>query len=79
MIIGLLSGSFDSAHEEHAHITREAMKRFGLDGVWWLVSSGNPLKARGPAPMNERIARARMAMHHPGVIMIDIEARLGTR
>lgn len=79
MTIGLLGGSFDPAHAGHAHITREALKRFGLSRVWWLVSPGNPLKARGPAPMAERIARARAVMDHPRVVVSDIEARLGTR
>jgi len=32
-VIGLLGGSFDPAHAGHAHITREALKRFGLDQV----------------------------------------------
>ena len=49
-VIGLLGGSFDPPHAGHAHISREALKRFGLDRVWWLVSPGNPLKSRGPAP-----------------------------
>ena len=31
MVIGLLGGSFDPAHDGHAHITREAIKRMGLD------------------------------------------------
>lgn len=79
MIIGLLGGSFDPAHAGHAHITREALKRFGLDRVWWLVSPGNPLKARGPAPMAARLARARAVMDHPRVVITDIEAHLGTR
>lgn len=79
MTVGLLGGSFDPAHEGHAHITREALKRFGLARVWWLVSPGNPLKARGPAPMADRIARARKVMGHPRVVISDIEARLGTR
>ncbi len=79
MRIGLLGGSFDPAHEGHAHITREALKRFGLDRVWWLVSPGNPLKEHGPAPMAERIARARAVMDHPRVDISDAEARLGTR
>ena len=79
MTIGLLGGSFDPAHQGHAHITREALKRFGLDRVWWLVSPGNPLKARGPAPMAERIGRAKAVMDHPRVVVSDIEARLGTR
>lgn len=78
-MIGLLGGSFDPAHAGHAHITREALKRFGLDQVWWLVSPGNPLKARGPAPMAARIAQARAVMVHPRVQVTGVEARLGTR
>ena len=79
MRIGLLGGSFDPAHEGHALITRQALKRFGLDEVWWLVSPGNPLKARGPAPIEERMARARSVMQHPRVQVTDLERKLGTR
>ena len=79
MTIGLLGGSFDPAHAGHVHITREALKRFGLDRVWWLVSPGNPLKPHGPAPMSQRLAAARAIMQHPRVQISDIEARLGTR
>jgi len=75
----LLGGSFDPAHSGHAHITREALKRFGLDRVWWLVSPGNPLKARGPAPLADRMKHAQNVMRHPRVEVTDIEARLGTR
>ena len=78
-VIGLLGGSFDPAHSGHAHITREAIKRFGLDGVWWLVSPANPLKERGPAPLDKRMDRARQVMQHPRVQITDIEAHLGTR
>ncbi len=77
--VGLLGGSFDPAHEGHAHVTRVALTRFGLDRVWWLISPGNPLKQAGPAPMAQRIARARAVIDHPGVAVTDIEARLGTR
>ena len=79
MVVGLLGGSFDPAHAGHAHITREALKRFRLDRVWWLVSPGNPLKSRGPAPMALRLAQARAVMQHPRVTVTDVEARLGTR
>jgi nicotinate-nucleotide adenylyltransferase len=79
MTIGLLGGSFDPAHAGHAHITREALKRFGLDRVWWLVSPGNPLKSEGPAPLAARMARARLVMDHPRVVITDLETRLGTR
>ena len=78
-VIGLLGGSFDPAHAGHVHITREALKRFGLDQVWWLVSPGNPLKEHGPAPLARRLARARAEMQHPRVVVTDLEARLGTR
>ncbi len=79
MVIGLLGGSFDPAHGGHVHITREALKRMGLDRVWWLVSPGNPLKQHGPAPLADRMARARAIMRDPRVSVSDIEARLGTR
>ena len=79
MVVGLLGGSFDPAHAGHVHITREAAKRLRLDRVWWLVSPGNPLKARAPAAMALRLARARQVMQDPGVVVTDLEARLGTR
>lgn len=77
--IGLLGGSFDPAHAGHVHITREALKRFDLDAVWWLVSPGNPLKAKGPAPLDKRMAQAQHLMQHPRVTVTDIEDALGTR
>ena len=79
MVIGLLGGSFDPAHEGHVHISREALKRMGLDQVWWLVTPGNPLKARQPAPMGDRLGRARQVMQHPKVKITALEERLGTR
>ncbi|WP_158968562.1 nicotinate-nucleotide adenylyltransferase [Chachezhania sediminis] len=77
--VGLLGGSFDPPHEGHVHITREALKRFDLDRVWWMVSPGNPLKAHGPAPLEQRMDAARRIMQHPRVTVTAIEARLGTR
>ncbi len=79
-VIGLLGGSFDPAHGGHAHISREAIKRFGLDRVWWLVSPGNPLKAHGPAPLGARMRRARAVVgKDPRITVSDIEARLESR
>jgi len=78
-VVGLLGGSFDPAHAGHVEITRTALRRFGLDQLWWLVSPGNPLKTRGPAPMGDRIAAARQLIHHPRVKVCTLEADLGTR
>ncbi len=77
--IGLLRGSFDPPHNGHAHITREALKRFGLDEVWWLVSPGNPLKRHGPAPLSKRLEASRRLMAHPRVRITALESSLGTR
>lgn len=78
-VIGLLGGSFDPPHAGHVHLTREALKRFDLDRVWWLVSPGNPLKSRGPAPMQMRLEAARDIMDHPDVAISDFELHAGTR
>lgn len=78
-VIGLLGGSFDPPHAGHVHITKAALKRFGLDHVWWLVSPVNPLKTNGPAPLAHRMQAARAMMQHPRVTVTDIEAALGTR
>ena len=77
--IGLFGGSFDPPHAGHLHISREALKRFGLDRVWWLVSPGNPLKANGPASMERRMTAACDLVDHPRITVTDIEARIGTR
>ncbi|MBL4873489.1 MAG: nicotinate-nucleotide adenylyltransferase [Rhodobacteraceae bacterium] len=79
MRVGLLGGSFDPPHAGHVHITLQALRRFGLDRVWWLVSPGNPLKADGPAPIAKRMAACLEIMQHPKVEVTDIEVQLGTR
>jgi hypothetical protein len=60
MRIGLFGGTFDPPHGAHRAASLIAMKRLGLERVWWLVTPGNPLKdSRGLAPIRERIAAAR--------------------
>lgn len=79
-VIGLLGGSFDPPHAGHLHISREALKRFDLDQLWWLVSPGNPLKAHGPQPMVQRMAAARtLVAGDPRIHISDFEAQAGTR
>ena len=77
--IGLLGGSFNPAHEGHRHISVTAMKRLGLDEIWWLVSPQNPLKpVRGMAPFAQRLAGARAAARHFRIKVTDIESRLAS-
>ncbi len=79
MRVGLFGGSFDPPHAGHVHVTKWAMKAFGLDRVWWLVSPGNPLKPDAPAELDRRLAAARAIMRRPRVDVTDVEARMGTR
>ena len=58
MRIGLLGGSFNPAHAAHRQISLAALKRLGLDQVWWLVSPGNPLKAH-KRPTLKRASKSR--------------------
>jgi len=36
MRIGLFGGSFNPPHEGHELVSRESLKRLGLDAVWWV-------------------------------------------
>ncbi|QKP76362.1 nicotinate-nucleotide adenylyltransferase [Methyloligella sp. GL2] len=78
MRIGLLGGSFNPAHAAHRNISLAALKRLGLDEVWWLVSPGNPLKSV-PAPSSEeRAAAARKVARHPRIKVTDFEKGRGS-
>jgi nicotinate-nucleotide adenylyltransferase len=78
--VGLLGGSFNPAHDGHRAISLAALRAFGLDQVWWLVSPQNPLKPEhGMAKLADRIAAARRAARHPRIKVTDLERRLGTR
>jgi len=78
--VGLFGGSFNPAHSGHLYVSLEALKRLGLDQVWWLVSPQNPLKeVAGMAPLAERVAGARAMARHPRLKVMALETRLGTR
>ncbi len=79
--VGLLGGSFNPAHDGHVHISQLAMKRLGLDELWWLVSPQNPLKSTdGMASLSERIKMAKsVASVDKRIAVKDVESRLGTQ
>ncbi len=80
MRIGLYGGSFNPAHLGHRHVSLLAMRRLGLDRVWWLVSPGNPLKSRSTLPtVAERCTQARRVARHPRIAVTEVEAALGVR
>lgn len=75
MKIGLFGGSFDPAHEGHAHVAETALKRLELDRVWWLVSPQNPLKPKS-SPFAERLQSAKDQAHGAKMVVTDLEQRL---
>jgi nicotinate-nucleotide adenylyltransferase len=80
MRVGLFGGSFNPAHEGHAHVAETAMRRLELDRVIWLVSPQNPLKSSAETrPLAERLVEARRWARGNGMIVSDAETRLGSQ
>ena len=78
--VGLFGGSFDPPHDGHLHVAREALRRLRLDQVWWIVSPGNPLKARPGASLAARVDAARRLLgRRPRIRVSACEATFGTR
>ncbi len=78
MKIGLFGGSFNPPHQGHRLVSRQALKRLGLDAVWWLVTPGNPLKDHSElAPLQQRVLAARQLVDHPRVKITGFEAGRG--
>jgi nicotinate-nucleotide adenylyltransferase len=80
MRVGLFGGSFNPAHEGHAHVAETAKRRLKLDKVIWLVSPQNPLKpTHETAGLEQRIAGARAFANERGMVVSDAETRIGAQ
>ena len=78
MIVGLFGGSFNPPHEGHALVAEIAIRRLGLDQLWWMVTPGNPLKSRNHlAPLAERIARSESIAADPHIKVTAFEQAFG--
>ncbi len=78
--IGLFGGSFNPPHAGHRLVTLTALRRLGLDRVWWIVTPGNPLKDTRELPSQEqRMTACRTLMPEPMVDITGFEASIGTR
>jgi nicotinate-nucleotide adenylyltransferase len=80
MRIGLYGGSFNPAHDGHRHVSLMALRRLGLDRVWWIVTPGNPLKDTGElATTAMRVEEAWQVADHPRIDVTAFEEAIGAR
>ncbi len=78
--IGLFGGSFNPPHAAHREVSLLAMKRLGLDRVWWLVTPGNPLKdTKALPPVEERVQAAQALADHPRIDVTGFESVIGLK
>lgn len=77
----MLGGSFNPAHHGHIHISEYALKKLGMDEVWWLVSPQNPLKPVGSlGDYNERFEFAKnITGRNRHIFVSDIEKKINTK
>lgn len=79
MVVGLFGGSFNPPHQGHVLVAEIALRRLGLDQLWWLVTPGNPLKSRRElAPLSERLASCETIASDPRIKVTAFEKTLGT-
>ena len=79
MRVGLFGGSFNPAHEGHAHVAETALRRLRLQRLIWLVSPQNPLKpTHETAAMTRRLRGALRYAQGPSMIVSDAETKIGS-
>lgn len=76
--IGLFGGSFDPAHRGHLHVAEIALRRCGLDAIWFVVAAQNPLKPQS-SPYAARLAGVEALIARAGrrFRAVDIERASG--
>ncbi|WP_245262693.1 nicotinate-nucleotide adenylyltransferase [Ensifer sp. BR816] len=78
MAVGLFGGSFNPPHDGHVLVAETALRKLGLDQLWWMVTPGNPLKDRNNlAPLAERIATSEKIARNPRIKVTAFEQALG--
>ena len=77
--IGIMGGSFNPVHAGHLIVAEAALKRLGLDQLWWVVTPGNPLKENsGLAPLAVRMTACRALAKNPRMKITGFETELGS-
>ncbi len=77
MAVGLFGGSFNPPHEGHLLVAEIALRRLGLDQLWWMVTPGNPLKSRSElASLADRLSMSEKLVQDPRIKVTAFEKSL---
>lgn len=77
--VGIFGGSFNPPHNGHKLIAEEALYRFNLDCIWWMVSPQNPIKhTSSRQDFKNRLKKTQQFVTHPKMVVTDIEMQLDT-
>ncbi len=71
--VGLLGGSFNPPHHGHVHISKLAIRKFGLSEIFWLYTKKNPLKPSTPENIENRLEKSIKLVSDPRIKFSDIE------
>lgn len=75
MTVGLFGGSFNPPHQGHVLVAEIALRKLGLNQLWWMVTPGNPLKNHAElAGLEERVRLSRDIAPGPKVKVTAFEA-----
>jgi len=73
LTIGLLGGTFNPPHAGHLFISCDALNRFNLDYVWWVITPHNPLKKDKPPSVAIRKQWCEELIDNPKIKALDVE------
>jgi nicotinate-nucleotide adenylyltransferase len=77
--VGVMGGTFNPPHDGHVLISHTAIRRLGLDELWWVVTPGNPLKNNEELPpLAERMELCRNLAGDSRIIVTGFEEDLST-
>lgn len=75
--VGILGGSFNPPHGGHLQASETALRRLGLDQLWWVVSPVSPHKSEdGLQSLEARMAACRKLVAHPRIKITGFEGAL---
>jgi nicotinate-nucleotide adenylyltransferase len=75
--IALLGGSFNPPHQGHLYLSKQVVKKFKLQQIWWLPTKQNPLKDLKNPAFNKRFKQCQeVVKNHRQIKIKNHEQRI---